>query len=375
MENRPLLVDIDATTRYFLINLTLIVVMGVIMVWSSSYMYAKEVFGSSTHFVLRQIIFVFVGVAVAFIVSKTKFNFWIKFSMLPHLFILLLLGLTLVPGVGMSIKGATRWLPLIGTKLQPGEFVKYSSIMLALYFFENFSEMGRNKRIYYAVLLLLPMVFLLLQPDFGAALICFLAIGFVCFMGSFPRKYFYAIIGVGLVAGLIFLFAESYRVQRIFSYLDPWKNPQTSGFQIIQSYLAFANGAFWGTGLGNSNEKLFYLPEAHNDFIFSVVGEEMGFAGVAIMTVAFICLIYLGFKLAFKTQSRFALIAVTAICFIVGIQAFLNMGVVLGLLPTKGLNLPFVSYGGSSLISNFWAIGLILSALRQSKKITYVENY
>ena len=154
----------------------------------------------------------------------------------------------------------------------------------------------------------------------------------------------------------------------MLTYLDPWKNPQGSGFQIIQSYMAFANGSFLGKGLGNSNEKLFYLPEAHNDFIFSVVGEELGFIGVFIVICLFLAMIYFGFKLVLKLSNRTAIIMGSAIVFVLGIQALLNMGVVLGLLPTKGLNLPFISYGGSSLICNFFGIGLLLSAVKGSRE-------
>ncbi len=153
-------------------------------------------------------------------------------------------------------------------------------------------------------------------------------------------------------------------MKRLLTYLDPWKNPHGSGFQIIQSYLAFANGSLLGQGLGNSNEKLFYLPEAHNDFIFSVIGEEMGFVGVFFLVCLFIAFIYFGFKLILQVKDRIGVILGASIIFVLGLQALLNMGVVLGLLPTKGLNLPFISYGGSSLICNFFGIGLLLSVVK-----------
>ena len=159
---------------------------------------------------------------------------------------------------------------------------------------------------------------------------------------------------------------KAYRIERLLTYLDPWKNPKTSGFQIIQSFLAFANGGIFGQGLGNSNEKLFYLPEAHNDFIFSVIGEELGLFGVTLMVGLFMTFIYLGLKIGIRMKNRWAFILVSTVIFTIGLQALLNMGVVLGLLPTKGLNLPFISYGGSSLVSNFFGVGLILSAVNES---------
>jgi cell division protein FtsW len=208
------------------------------------------------------------------------------------------------------------------------------------------------------------LALLIKQPDFGSFSICFFVIAFVCFMSSFPRKYFYYSLMAGGVGGIFILFSQAYRVKRLLTYLDPWKNPQGSGFQIIQSYMAFANGSAFGQGLGNSNEKLFYLPEAHNDFIFSVIGEELGFIGVFLIICLFIAFIYFGFKLILQVRDRVGIILGSSVIFVLGLQALLNMGVVLGLLPTKGLNLPFISYGGSSLICNFFGIGLLLSVVK-----------
>jgi cell division protein FtsW len=148
------------------------------------------------------------------------------------------------------------------------------------------------------------------------------------------------------------------------TFLDPWRDPKGSGFQVIQSFLAFANGSFFGQGLGNSNEKLFYLPEAYNDFIFSVVGEELGFLGVFVTILMFLSFIFIGFKISITLKSRVGSIMASTIIFVIGFQAFLNMGVVLGVLPTKGLNLPFISYGGSSMVANLVALGLIIATLK-----------
>lgn len=173
----------------------------------------------------------------------------------------------------------------------------------------------------------------------------------------------YGSIAAAVSISLPILFLESYRVKRLLTFLDPWAHPKSSGFQVIQSFLAFANGSFFGQGIGNSNEKLFYLPEAHNDFIFSVIGEELGFVGVFLIVALFLSLVFYGFKIALKMPSKRRFMLVTAISFSIGLQSLLNMGVVLGLLPTKGMNLPFISYGGSSLIANLIGIGIILSAI------------
>lgn len=178
-------------------------------------------------------------------------------------------------------------------------------------------------------------------------------------MSSFPRKYFYYSLIAGGMGGVFILFSQAYRVKRLLTYLDPWKNPQGSGFQIIQSYMAFANGSAFGQGLGNSNEKLFYLPEAHNDFIFSVIGEELGFIGVFLIICLFIAFIYFGFKLVLQVRDRVGIILSSAIIFVLGL-GHSRYGSCIGTSSTKGLNLPFISYGGSSLICNFFGIGLLL---------------
>lgn len=355
---------VDRYSRNFLINLAIIVLIGVTMVYSSSYIYAREVYHSSSYFFLRQLCFLLIGLSLAFTAYRVKFSFWMKFAYYFHVLCCFLLLLTVVPGVSINIKGATRWLSLGIFKFQPGELVKYSITLCSLYFFEMFEHLNRNQKIKFGVSLGLPLLLFLLQPDFGSFTICFLSISFVCFLSSFPRKYFYSFLGGGTVIGITLLFTQSYRIMRIMTFLDPWKNPKTTGFQIIQSYLAFANGSWFGQGLGNSNEKLFYLPEAHNDFIFSVIGEELGFFGVMILAILFLFLIYFGLKMAVTIQNRMVMILVASIIFLIGLQATLNMGVVLGLLPTKGLNLPFISYGGSSLISNCFGIGLLFSAIR-----------
>lgn len=358
----------DKLLHLFIINLIIILVIGIIMVFSASYIYAKETFGSSTHFFIRQITFAIMGSAVAFVIGRTKFNFWAKYAVFINCFFSFLLLLTFIPGIGVNIKGAHRWINFGFIGLQPSEFVKYSVALIALVFFENYEKFDLKKRIKYISFTLLPLLLLILQPDFGSFAICFVMIGFVAFMSSFSRKYFYTLLATGFVSGVSILFMESYRVRRLFSFLDPWKNPQTSGFQIIQSYLAFANGSFFGQGIGNSNEKLYYLPEAHNDFIFSVIGEELGFISVFFIATLFATFVYLGFRLALSMKNRKCKIITASVVFLIGLQAALNMWVVLGLLPTKGLNLPFISYGGSSLIANFFGIGLIISAIR------YVKN-
>ena len=354
--------------------LLLISSIGLIMVYSSSYIYAKEIYDSSVYFFLRQLLYFAIGLGLAYLVSKTKFSFWIKYGFYINAFCTLLLIFTLVPGIGRTVKGASRWIELKSFGMQPSEIVKFSLMVLAIPYFENFSHFSARRKFLGACGMILPLVILIRQPDFGSFTICFLVIGFICFLSNFPRKYFYGILFSGICIGVSTFFLKAYRIQRLLTFLDPWKNPKTSGFQIIQSYLAFANGSFFGQGLGNSNEKLFYLPEAHNDFIFSVVGEELGFIGVFLIIAMFVGLIYFGYKFALQLNNRLGFILVSTIIFSLGLQSVLNMGVVLGLLPTKGLNLPFISYGGSSLVGNFFGIGLLFCTMNENRDDSYIES-
>lgn len=345
-----------------------IVIFGIIMVYSSSYLYAKEIFGSSTYFFVRQFLFAIIGGLTAFVVSKTKFHFWIKYAHHINALAIVLLLLTFIPSINVEVKGAHRWIALGGVSFQPGELVKFTLLLASLNYFGNFSYLDKGEKTILAMGMAAPLLLLMGQPDFGSFIICFLLVGFVCYLGPLPKKYFYWIFSGGMALGIFALLSQPYRVQRILTFIDPWQAPQGPGFQIIQSFLAFANGAVWGQGLGNSKEKLFYLPEAHNDFIFSVIGEEFGLIGVLAVVALFIALIYTGFKLSLSVDGLPAFLLISSVVFTLGFQAFLNTGVVLGLLPTKGLNLPFISYGGSSLISNFFGIGLILSACKTCKE-------
>ncbi len=338
------------------------------MVYSASYIYAKENFGSSTHFAVKQLVFLILGAGVALVASKTKMSFWFRNIYLFNGVVTFLIFLTHTP-LGISIKGSQRWLNIIGFNFQPGEMMKYTACLTAIYYFNRFDFYSTKEKFLNSLHFIVPMLLLLAQPDFGSFSIIAIIVCFAAFISDFPRKLFYGGLVVVNSGVLVMLFAAPYRVRRLMVFLDPWKDPQNSGFQIIQSYLAFANGHVFGQGIGNSNEKLFYLPEAHNDFILSVLGEELGLFGVLCVVMLFLGFTFLGFKLALATKSKINQQIVACLIFAISIQAFLNMGVVLGLLPTKGLNLPFISYGGTSFICNIWVIGMIFSAISEKSQM------
>ena len=355
---------INPALRSLLIIFALLTVIGVIMVYSSSYMYAKETFGSSGYFFKKQLLFVLVGLFMILVVQGRDFEKLFSRVQLFHIGTIVLLLCTFIPGLEMVVKGSRRWLDLGIVGFQPGELIKYSISFFSISYFSSFDKLNNRKKIEGLLQLIIPLTLFLFQPDFGSFIICLLMISFIVFLSDFPRKHFYIGMGIGISGIISLIFMAPYRVERLMSYLDPWKFPKKSGFQIIQSFLAFANGSFWGKGIGNSDEKLFYLPEAHHDFIFSVIGEEWGFVGVLFIISLFLAFLFFGLKIALNLKLKIPSMVVSTITFAIAIQAVLNMGVVLGLLPTKGLNLPFISYGGSSLMANFFAIGVLISATR-----------
>lgn len=368
------MLTLEKTKKVFLLTLLIILTLGLVMVYSASYMYAQESFGSSLHFTLKQLIFMILGGGLALLVSKTKMSFWYKHSYVLNGCMAFLVFLTHTP-LGISIKGAQRWLSLGSFSFQPGELIKYTTCLAAIHYFNKFNLYSNRERLLNTLHFLIPLALLLAQPDFGSFSIVALLICFAAFLSDLPRKIFFGgmlLINVSVVA---LLFGASYRIKRLMVFLDPWADPQNSGFQIIQSYLAFASGHFWGQGIGNSNEKLFYLPEAHNDFIMSVLGEELGLIGVAFVVFLFLSFTFFGFKLALCPKAKINQQIIASFIFAISIQGFLNMGVVLGLLPTKGLNLPFISYGGTALVCNLVVIGIIFSCLSEKSQFASSSPY
>jgi cell division protein FtsW len=212
------------------------------------------------------------------------------------------------------------------------------------------------------------LLLLLLQPDFGTTVMITIVIFALMFMAGVPKRYLASALFLAAIAGLGLALGSAYRRQRLMTFMDPWRDPGGKGFQIIQSLVGLHNGRVWGVGLGNGKEKLFYLPEAHNDFIFSVIGEELGFLGIAGVLLLYLVFVYRGLRIAFNVQKiyndRFGMLLATGITLALGLQGFVNMAVVMGLLPTKGLTLPFISYGGSALLVDLVAVGVLLSIAR-----------
>jgi len=341
---------------------------GITMVLSTSYLYSQERFSDGTYFFRKQLTAVGVGTVALFIATLLPAASYRRFAYPLLALTLLILLLVLIPGIGLSRGGARRWLPLGSFAFQPAELAKIS---LVLYLAHSLAKKGEKVQTFaMGVLphLIIGGLFLgliLLEPDLGTALILGLLLFLMLFVGGAKFSH---LVSIGLMALPVLALAvvgAEYRLRRLLTFLDPWRDASNTGFQIIQSYIAFGSGQLWGRGLGESRQKLFYLPEAHTDFIFSVVGEELGFLGALAVLTLFGVVIVRGFRLTSRIDEPFCRYLAFGLTTLLGLQALIHMGVVMGLMPTKGLVLPFISYGGSAMVMNLASAGILLSLSRR----------
>lgn len=336
---------------------------GVVQIYSSSYVFAIESLGDGLFFFKKQVLFSLLGIIALIATASVPWK-WIE-KTIPFIWVAvtILIVLTLIPGIGMTRGGAARWIPLFGgIGLEPSEILKVMlPLMLAHLVYKSWDK-DHDYLTYLKILLFsAPFGMLLLQPDFGSFVVCTLV--FLSLLFVFGLKWRFVISGLG-AASIAFVFLVlnvAYRKARLLSFLDPWADPSKGGYQIIQSMTSLYNGGIFGEGLGQSQGKLFFLPEAHTDFTFAILGEEWGFLGVLFIMGLFGYVIFRSFQIGSKTKDQFAKMSVIGLTLVFAMQVFINMGVVLGLLPTKGLTLPFLSYGGSSLISTCILFGLIIN--------------
>jgi len=337
---------------------------GVVMVYSASSVMAAKKFHDGFFFLKRQSIYALIGFAGMAVAMHIDYHVWKKWAVPLFLTCFFLLLLVFVPGIGGTVKGASRWIRLPGFNFQPSELAKVALIMYLAYSLDKRQDKLKQFMSGFFPYLLILGVFiaiLLMQHDMGAALTMLTVAIVMLFAAGTKVQY---ILGMAVVAlpGICFLvLTEAYRMRRITAFLDPWQDPTNAGFQIIQSWLALATGGLFGQGLGEGKQKLFYLPEAHTDFILSVLGEEMGFAGVVVIASMFLLLVQRSIRVAIAAEDNFGRFLAFGIAVLIGLEAFINMGVVTGMLPTKGMALPFLSYGGSSLIVSLFAIGVLLN--------------
>ncbi|MBU5444716.1 putative lipid II flippase FtsW [Paenibacillus sp. MSJ-34] len=353
---------------FLLLFVTILLVgFGLIMIFSASSPIATMKHDSPWHYVMKQGVFALIGLFLMLIFMRIPYTWWKKVT--PMLLLFSIISLVLVLLVGININGAKRWFVLGGYHLQPAEFTKLSVIMYMAALVSRKGEHIRDfRRGLLPILTVVGLVMLLVlkQPDFGTVLIlCCIALTILIVGGVDLRHLF--LLSLFFIPVFIFLaVSQSYRLQRIAAFLNPMNNPLGSDYQLIQSLIALGNGGLTGTGLGKSIQKLFYLPEAHTDFIFAVIGEEFGFVGTSLLLIVFFLFVWRGYKAAVLCDDPFGLLLGVGIVMMIFIQIVLNIGGVTGTLPITGLPLPFISYGGSSLILCLAGTGILLSISRDS---------
>jgi cell division protein FtsW len=339
------------------------------MVYSSSIAIAEAgrfTGNQPAYFLVRHAVFVFVGATAGFICFQFPMRFWEQAA--PYLFMLgvLLLVIVLIPGIGKEVNGSRRWLSLGMFNLQPSELMKLAAVLYAAdYTVRKAALMHSFRKGFMPMLgvMLLTGGLLLREPDFGAfAVIAAIAMG-VLFLGGMNWKLFASLIVLLLIGFVLLIWTSPYRLQRVIGFMDPWSDPFGKGYQLSHALIAFGRGEWFGVGLGASVEKLFYLPEAHTDFLLAVIAEELGFVGVITVIALFAALILRCFAIgnqAARLERCFSALVAQGIGVWLGSQAFINMGVNMGVLPTKGLTLPLLSFGGSGILANCCALAILL---------------
>lgn len=348
--------------------------LGLVMVYSASVSSAERTLGNGFYYFARQLGSVIVGSILMYLVMHTPLRLWERIG--PYLLLLglVLLVLVLVPGVGVNVNGSSRWIRLGIVNLQPSELIKLFLVVYVAGYFVRKQEELQNFTHGIAIIGLVLMaagILLLQEPDLGAVVVITATVLGMLFLAGVRLWHFgvMTLTGVGVVALLTVL--APYRLQRVVAFLDPWADPFNTGFQLVQALIAFGRGEWVGVGLGASVQKLYYLPAAHTDFLFAVTAEELGLLGVLSVMLLFAVLVARAFTISRWAQDAGLLYAARlaqGIALLLGVQAAISMGVNMGVLPTKGLTLPFMSYGGSSMLVNLMSVGLLLLIERETRK-------
>jgi cell division protein FtsW len=367
---------VPALDRPLSAGVLLLATLGLVMVTSASLQIAETQLGAPFHYALRHGVYLLLGLAAATLVYLFLPLGWLekmRFVMLP--LALAALIAVFIPGLGREVNGSLRWISLGGLTVQPSEVVKLCFVLyLAGYVAERKAQLETEWKAFLMPLAVMGVLTLLLlmEPDFGAVVVLGVTAMGMLFLAGVPALRFLLVALVGVALASLVALAQPYRVARLMSFMDPWADQFGSGYQLTQSLIAFGRGHWTGVGLGNSVQKLFYLPEAHTDFVYAVLAEELGLLGNLglLLLFAFVC--YRIYLLGRRLEARGSLYhayVVYGVALLFSAQGFINLGVNMGLLPTKGLTLPFVSYGGSSLVISMVMIGLVLRAAAEHSRL------
>ncbi len=363
------------STLFSFISIAMIcVIIGMVFIYSSSSVYALERLGSADYYLRKQVAGFALGIVALFIIRFLPLAFikqWVPWVFIGTLF---LTALTFVPGFGQSIHGSQRWIFIAGFGFQPSEALKMAYVVYLGFLLEKKQyRLSSFTRGYLPILSVLGItaLLLLMQPDFGQAVTLSLTTFLLLFIAQCQMKHLMLTLGSLLpVAGLL-IYMKPYRVKRVLSFLNPWDDPQGSGFQIIQSLIAIGSGNLTGVGIAQSKQKFFYLPMQHTDFIFSIIAEETGFLGASALIGLYILFLYTGFRIARTLRDPFCYYTTIGYVTLTSLQALINLFVATGLMPTKGLGLPFISYGNSALLCNLIMLGLIINFVYNNQEEPY----
>ncbi len=352
-----------------LISVMLLIAIGLVAVYSASSILAEARYGDHYYYLKRQTVFCLFGVMLMILAKNINYLFYRKlvYVLLGSVFLLLIL--LLVPGLGTKVGGAQRWIKFGFISLQPSEAAKLSlAVFMAYSMSKNVEHMGTflNGLLPHLLMAAIVIALILLQPDLGTAVIIGMWVLILLFVGGVHLGQLLVLLGLMTPAVFYLISHTAYRLHRWWAFLNPWEDPHGFGFQIIHSFLAFGSGGLAGVGLGNSKQKLFYLPEPHTDFVAAIVAEEAGFIGVSVLLILFALIVIRGIKIALNAPDLFGTYLALGISCMLALQVMVNMGVVMALLPTKGLTLPFISYGGSSLVISLISMGVLMSISRKA---------
>jgi cell division protein FtsW len=366
---RALAVAARGGDRWIVVTVGALVTVGVVMVFNTSYFFAGDRFGDPLHVFRKHLVSVALGVASCFVASRLRSTAYERLAYPALAVVAVMLIAVLIPGVGLVRGGARRWIGLGALNLQPSEIAK---LVTVLYLARSIVRKGPRLQTFslgvlpHVIVVGALAVLVVVEPDFGTAALLGVTLFAMLFAGGVRWRHLVLPI-LPIVPLVVYAISSSpYRLRRVMVFLDPWQHPRDAGFQLVQSFLAFGSGGLFGAGLGESKQKMFYLPEAHTDFIFSVIGEELGTVGALVLVGLFAVLAMRGLRVALRHPTPFGQLVAFGTTTVVTLQAGINMAVVLGLLPTKGLALPFVSYGGSAMLGAMTAVGVLLALSRES---------
>ncbi len=341
---------------------------GLLMIYSSSHIWSEYKFNDPYYYVRHQLIFFFIGLILIYFIRKIDYKLYYKYSNIILLGSFILLVLVLIPGLGQVRNGSRSWFGIGSLGIQPSELAKISLIIFTAKYLsksEKTIKFFKNGTLPILLIIFLFFGLIMLEPDFGTGMVIVMSLMFMLFISNIKLSFFgiMGTLGLGGIVALIII--APYRLARILSFLNPWSDPLGSGFQIIQSLYAIGPSGLFGKGLGNSVQKHFYLPEPQTDFIFAIISEEFGFLGIMILSILFLTLFYNTIKISLNQKDLFAKYLSFGLIIEIIFQTILNISVVIGLVPVTGVTLPFISYGGSSLLISMISIGIILNISRE----------